>query len=94
MCILRMAKARRMQDLFTDILSNGLTEVTWQLNLQTGSDSNMIKLEWNLDIDHAEGALTISNPDNTFQIDMFGEDSLEVDASEIEYLIIRYLFDI
>ena len=82
------------QDLFTDIVSSSLTEVTWRLYLQPGSDSDIIELAWVLDADQAEGELTISDPGDTFEIDMFDEDSIDVDASEVEYLIIRYLLDI
>jgi len=84
---------RNGQDLFTDILSSGLTEAAWQLNLQPGSDEETVTLSWQLEIDRAEGSLILTDQSGSFEVDMFTEDNYEVDASQTGVLIIEYLFD-
>ncbi len=81
------------QDLFTDILSSGLTEASWTLNLQPGQDEDTVTLSWQLDIDRAEGSLVLTDQGGTFEVDMFAEDSYQVDASQTGVLIIEYNFD-
>jgi len=81
------------QDLFTDMLSSGLTEAAWQLNLQPGSDEETVTLSWQLEIDRAEGSLILTDSSGSFEVDMFTEDNYEVDASQTGVLIIEYTLE-
>jgi hypothetical protein len=84
---------RDRQDLFTDILGSGLTEAAWQLNLQPGQDEDTVTLNWQLDVDRAEGSLILTDPSGSFEVDMFAEDNYQVDASQTGVLIIEYTLD-
>ena len=80
---------RDNENLFTDVQSQTLEQVSWQLNLQSG-DENTVTLEWNIDIDQADGILTLTDQSGSFEVDMFSESSYQVDASQINVLIIEY----
>jgi len=80
---------REGDKLFTDIVSSTLTEVTWRLNLQAGDD-NMISFSWAITDDDAEGTLTLTDEAGSFEVDMFAEDSYQVDADDVELLLIEY----
>jgi hypothetical protein len=49
-----------------------------------------VTLEWNIDIDQADGILTLTDQSGSFEVDMFSESSYQVDASQINVLIIEY----
>jgi len=76
-------------DLFTDIQNRILTEVAWELNLQPGEESTVI-LEWVLDIDQADGTLTLTDQAGSFTVDMLSENSYQIDAAQLNVLIIEY----
>lgn len=77
------------EDLFTDIQSQTLTQVTWQLHLQPG-DEDTVTLEWVLDIDQADGTLTLTDQSGSFTVDMLTDNSYQVDAAQTNELIIEY----
>ncbi|MDZ7757103.1 InlB B-repeat-containing protein [Rhodohalobacter sp.] len=80
---------RDEENLFTDILDQTLTQVSWQLNLQPG-DEDIVNLEWNIDVEKANGTLTLTDQSETFSVDMFSESSYQIDASQMNVLIIEY----
>ncbi|TVR34626.1 MAG: hypothetical protein EA390_02770 [Balneolaceae bacterium] len=74
---------------FTDYRNRNEKEVTWRLYLQPGEGS-LIQLTWTPDIERAEGKLILTDADGSFELDMFAEDSYEVDADDVELLLIEY----
>jgi hypothetical protein len=77
------------EELFTDIVSETLEEVTWEVNYQTGSDS-IIQLNWNVDIVKLEGSLVLTEPNESFEIDMLQESTFQINAANIENLLIIF----
>lgn len=77
------------EELFTDIVSETLEEVTWEVNYQTGSDS-IIQLNWNVDIVKLEGSLVLTEPNESFEIDMLQESTFQINAANIEKLLIIF----
>lgn len=82
------------KSLFTDILSSGLTEAAWKLNLQPGSGEDTVNLSWQLEIDLAEGSLIMTDQAGSFELDMFTEDTYVIDATQTNVLIIEYTLDV
>lgn len=80
------------EEYFTDIQMSEETEVSWSLNLQPGSETE-VQLSWVIDITLAEGSLTISYPDGSNEINMFSETEMTVDTNDTEILIIEYLLN-
>ena len=78
------------ENYFTDIQSRTLTQVTWQINLEPGDDSNTITLEWTTDIDQADGTLTLTDQAGSFTVDMFSETSYQIDAAQLDLVFIEY----
>lgn len=77
-------------ELITEIVSETLEEVTWELNYQTGSDS-IIQLNWNVDFVKLEGNLVLTEPDESFEIDMLQESTFQINAANIENLLIKFV---
>jgi uncharacterized repeat protein (TIGR02543 family) len=74
---------------FSDIQSRTLTQVTWQMNLEPG-DEDIITLNWTTDITQADGTLTLTDVSGSFSIDMFSESSYQIDATQLDYVLIEY----
>ena len=81
--------ARDGENYFTDIQSRTLTQVSWQMNLEPG-DENIITLSWTTDITQADGTLILTDISGSFSIDMFSETSYQVDAAQLDYVLIEY----
>lgn len=80
-------------DLFTDVQNQTLTEVTWQLNLQPG-DEDTVTLTWVPDVDKADGTLTLTDQSGSFSVDMFTDNSYQVNAAQVNELIIEYVLQV
>lgn len=78
-------------DLFTDVQSQTLTQVSWQLNLQPG-DEDTVTFEWNLNVEKADGTLTLTDQSGSFKVDMFTDNSYQINATQVSELIIEYDF--
>ena len=78
------------ENYFTDIQSRTLTQVSWQINLEPGADSNIITLDWAVDITQADGNLTLTDGSGSFTVDMFTQTSYQIDTSQLNYVIIEY----
>jgi hypothetical protein len=76
-------------ELFTDIVSSTFTEVTWKLNLQAGEE-NLISISWIISDDDVKGSLKLTDQTGSFELDMFSEHNYQVNADDIELLLIEY----
>lgn len=78
-------------NLFTDVQSQTLTQMSWQLNLQPGEQTT-VTLEWTLDVEKAEGILILTDQSGSFSVDMFTDNSYKVNTTQVSGLIIEYDF--
>ncbi|PWN07632.1 InlB B-repeat-containing protein [Rhodohalobacter mucosus] len=81
---------REGENYFTDIRSRTLTQVSWQINLESGDESNLITLEWATDVVQADGTLVLTDQAGSFTVDMFTETSYEIDTSQLNVVFIEY----
>jgi hypothetical protein len=77
------------EEYFTDIQPSTETEVTWRLNLQPGSETD-VQLSWVVDVTQADGSLTISYPDGSNLVNMLNETSLTVETNDTDHVLIEY----
>ncbi|TVR30626.1 MAG: hypothetical protein EA390_07860, partial [Balneolaceae bacterium] len=67
-------------------------QITWKLEFQPGS-ADSIWFDWTYTDESFSGTLQLTDPDGTFSIDMFNENSFVIDPTEIQTLEIIYSFE-
>lgn len=75
--------------LFWDFRNAFNDEQAWTLKLQPGS-SDIVQLNWTHQQDAFTGSLSLTDPGGTFFLDMFEDNSLDIDINQIDELHIIF----
>jgi hypothetical protein len=84
--------SRAGEGFFIDYQQDILREVNWELYLQSGTGSD-VNLTWQIDANKMNGTLTLSDPDQTFQLDMIENSEFIFTEGSYNHLVIEYEID-
>jgi hypothetical protein len=80
------------RNLIKDFRNAFTDQITWNLEFQPGT-ADSIWFEWTYTEESFSGTLQLTDPDGTFSINMFDENSIAIDPTEVQSLEIIYSFE-